>query len=127
VPARLFPLLAAGALLASGCGPAKLDEKKTVEVDPGGDSIKAYNLPAQPKPQRITVEFESDNPVEVAVYKADDAKALESLPASKALATEKAKTSGTLAVDLGPDVATTVVVTALSKKSSVKLHMTNRK
>lgn len=125
MPARLFSLLAAGALLASGCGPAKLDEKKTADLDTG--DIKAFNLPAQPKPQRITVEYEATNPIEISVYKADDAKNLESLPASKALKTEKATTNGTLAVDLGPDVATTVVVSALSKKATVTLHMTNRK
>ncbi len=126
MPARPCLLIAALVLLApSGCGPAKLDETKNYDLEPG--DVKSIILPAQPKPQRLTVEFESNEPVDVAVYKSDDAKELYSLPVSKALAIERAKTSGTLTADLGPDIATTVVVSALSKKASVKVHVTNRK
>ncbi|MBN9522161.1 hypothetical protein J0H58_27185 [bacterium] len=119
-------LIAAIILLApAGCGPAKLDETRNYDLEPG--DVKSIILPAQPKPQRLTVSFDSNEPVDVAVYKSDDAAELFSLPTSKALAIERAKTSGTLTADLGPDVATTVTVSALSKKATVKVHVTNRK
>ncbi len=124
MPARLLAL-AAAFLVLSGCGPAKLDETRTYDLEPG--DLKVLQLPAQPKPQRLTVEFEANNPVEVVVYKAEDANDMNNLPASKALASEKAKTTGTVVVDLGPDVATSVVVIGLGKKASVKVHVTNRK
>ncbi|HEX4607475.1 MAG TPA: hypothetical protein VH092_04645 [Urbifossiella sp.] len=127
MPARLLtPVVAVALFAAAGCGPAKLDEKKSYEVDPR--ETKFVTLPAQPKPQRLTVEFESDEPIEIGVYKDDDIKDREApLPTSKAFVVEKTKTSGTVTVDLGPDVSTTVTVTALGKKANVKLHMTNRK
>jgi hypothetical protein len=121
-------VVALGFLAPAGCGAAKLDETKTVVVEPREN--KACILPAQPRPQRLTVEFESDNPVDVAVYKGEDVQGedkLSSPPVSKALATQSAATKGTLTVDLGPDVATSVVVSGLGKGANVKLHMTNRK
>lgn len=126
MPARPCLLVAALALLVpAGCGPAKLDETKNWTVEPG--DVQSIILPAQPKPQRLTVEFESSEPVDAGIYKTDDAKELHSLPVSKALAVERGKTSGTLTADLGPDVSTTVTVGALSKKATVKVHVTNRK
>ncbi len=125
MPARLLTLAAAVFLLSSGCGPAKLDESRTYDLDPG--EIKFLQLPAQPKPQRLTVEFEATSPIEVVIYKAEDAKDLENLPASKALASEKSKTTGTVVSDLNPDVATSIVVIGLGTKTTVKLHVTNRK
>lgn len=126
MPARPCLFVAALALLVpAGCGPAKLDETKTWTLEPG--DVQSITSPAQPRPQRITVEFESNEPVDVGIFKADDATNLNSLPVSKALAIERNKTTGTLTADLGPDVSTTVTVGALSKKATVKVHVTNRK
>jgi hypothetical protein len=127
VPARPLLVLAAVAFLApSGCGPAKLDETKSYSLNPGDTQTLA--LPAQPRPQRLTVDFDADNPVEVFILKTADVSDPDApLPTGKALAIERAKASGTLSVDLGPDTATTVAVTALSKQTNVKLHLTNRK
>jgi hypothetical protein len=127
VPTRPLLVFAAVVFLTpSGCGPAKLDETKTYTLPPG--ETKPLTLPAQPRPQRLTVEFEADNPVEVGVYKTADVSDPDApLPTGKALAIERAKDSGVLSVDLGPDVSTTVTVTALSKQTNVKLHLTNRK
>ena len=126
MPTRSLLFLAAVVLLApAGCGPAKLDEKKTYQIVPGDTQMMI--LPKQPRPQRITVEYQSDQPVEVGIYKSEDVKEGENLPASKALGVEKAKTSGTVTADLGPDVATTVTVSALGKSCSVTLHVHNKK
>jgi hypothetical protein len=122
---RRFCVPAALLLILAGCGPAKLDETKNWTIEPG--DVQSIILPAQPRPQRLTVEFESGEPVDVGLYKTDDAKDLYSLPVSKALAVERGKTSGTLTADLSPDVSTTVTVNALSKKTTVKVHVTNRK
>jgi hypothetical protein len=126
VPVRPCLFVAALVLLApAGCGPAKLDDTKNWTIEPG--DVQSIILPAQPKPQRLTVEFESSEPVDVGIYKTDDTTDLHSLPVSKALAVERGKTSGTLTADLGPDVSTTITAGALSKKATVKVHVTNRK
>jgi hypothetical protein len=122
----LLFLAAIAFLPLAGCGPAKLDITKTYKVVPGDTQFVI--LPAQPKPQRITVEYEADQPVEIGVYKSDDVKDQDTaLPTSKALKVEKATTTGTVAVDLNPDVSVTVTVTGLGKEAGVKLHITNRK
>ena len=118
----LVPLLA---LAAAGCGPAKLDYKKSDTVDPG--ESKLYELPTQPKPQRLTVEFKSNEPVTVGVYNAADVKEDAILPESKARKVERAQTSGTLVVDLAPGDATTITVSGLGKKAAFEIQATNRK
>lgn len=124
--ASLFCGLIAVALLApAGCGPAKLDETKSYQLTPGDTQMMI--LPKQPKPQRITVEYESDQPVEVGIYKSEDVKEDSHPPSSKALAIDRAKASGTISADLSPDVATTVTVSALGKQANVKLHVHNKK
>jgi len=124
---RSFLFLAAVVLLApGGCGPAKLDEKRTWPVIPG--EVQTMTLPKQSRPQRVTVEYESDQPVDVGIYKAEDVKEGETnLPTSKALAIDRAKTTGSIQADLGPDVATTVTVTGLGKSATVKVNVHNKK
>ncbi|HYH67087.1 MAG TPA: hypothetical protein VD866_20495 [Urbifossiella sp.] len=130
---RSFLFLAAVVLLApGGCGPAKLEETRTwtVSASDSGMSgeVKTMMLPKQPKPQRITVEYESNQPVDVGIYKSEDVKEGDiNLPTSKALALDRAKSAGSIQADLGPDVATTVTVTGLSKTATVKLTVHNKK
>ena len=80
-------------LLGSGCGPAKLNETKNLSVDAG--DAKSIDLPAVPKPQKITVEFSSTNSdVTVYLFKEEDAKGEDGLhmsDAKKALAKETGK------------------------------------
>ena len=125
MPTRSILVLPAVVLFAlAGCGPAKLDEKKTYPVSAGDTQMMI--LPKQPKPQRITVEFESDQPVDIGIYKSEDVEG-GTLPSSKALGIERAKDKGTVTADLGPDVATTVTITALGKTANVKVHVHNKK
>lgn len=123
---RSILFLAAVVVLApAGCGPAKLDETKTYSVTAGDTQMMI--LPKQPKPQRITVEYESNQPVDVAIYKSEDVKEGEAMPTSKALGIDRAKEKGTVTADLAPDVATTVTVTGLGKTATVKVHVHNKK
>lgn len=121
---RPILFLAALLLAPAGCGPAKLDEKKTWPITAGDTQM--MHLPKQSRPQRVTVEYESDQPVDVAIYKSEDVKEGDLVP-SKALAIDRAKTTGTIAADLGPDIGTTVTATALGKAANVKIHVHNRK
>ena len=126
MPSRSFLFMAAVVLLApAGCGPDKLDQKKTWSVVPGETQMML--LPKQARPQRVTVEYESDQPVDVGIYKSEDVKEGDLLPVSKALAIDRAKDKGSISADLGPDVATTVTVTGLGKSANVKVHVHNRK
>jgi hypothetical protein len=126
MPTRSILFLAAAVLLApAGCGPAKLDEKRSYSVVSGETQMML--CPKQPQPQRITVEYDSDQPVDVGIYKSEDVKEGDVLPTSKALAVDRAKSKGSISADLGPDVATTVTVTGLGKTANVKFHVHNRK
>lgn len=127
--ARLIPCVAAAALLGlAGCGPAVLDQRVNWVIDPGETPARALDLDAQPKPQTLTVEYESSAAeVEVGVYKAADAKELETVQTSKALKAESGKKSGSLTVDIPEKTAVRVVVGGSRKKTDVKLHVTNKK
>lgn len=120
-------VVAAGLVAAAGCGPAKLDETRTYSLDPGGDSGRALDLPAQPKPQTITVTYESAEPVGVGIYKAGDVGEGLFVQPAKALKAEAGKTAGTLTADVPENTATRVVVSVETKKTDVKLHVTNKK
>ena len=62
-----------GIATASGCGPAKLNQSKTFTLDAG--DTQSIDLDAQPKPQKITIEFASSaGDVVVYVFKESDAK-----------------------------------------------------
>jgi hypothetical protein len=122
-------MLAFGLFWMSGCGPAKLNVNKTLDLD--SDEVKAIDLPAEPKPQKVTVDFSSaDGEVSVYVFKESDAKGEEGLlnagaNSKKALA-DKAGTSGNLTVDIPENTATRVIVRSRGKKTSVNLKITNQ-
>jgi hypothetical protein len=117
-------VLLVGLLSVSGCGPAKLDVTKTLELN-GETPARSIELPEQPKAQKIKVEFDAgDAEVNVGVFKAADAN-LDSLDFSKAIAAEKGKKSGTITADVPEKTTATIVAEMASKKASVKVHATN--
>ena len=120
-------ILAVGFASLSGCGPAKLDVTKTLDLNT--EDAKAILLDAQSKPQKINVEFEATNgTVYVLLFKdADVAKDEDGIvPANKALGSKANEKSGSFAVDVPENTATRVVVRNASGKTDVKVHVTNR-
>lgn len=124
--ARVFAvLLASGFLVLSGCGPAILDETRSWNMDAA--ETQSLGMDAQSKPQTITVECESTSAnVTVGLFKESDAKDLNSIQFSKALKSESATKKGSFAVDVPEKTATRVVVES-SGKTTVNLHVTNKK
>jgi hypothetical protein len=121
-------VVVAGLLGLAGCGPAKLDVNHTLSIEPG--EAKALDLKAQPKPQAVTVEYDSAAvEVTVGLFKAADVPDadMEAVPLTKALKGETGKKDGTFTADVPADTATRVVVRGANKKTDVKLHVTNRK
>lgn len=129
---RLFPsaLVAVALVWLAGCGPAKLNVNKTLELD--SDGVNSIDLPAEPKPQKITVEFSSsDGEVSVYVFKEDDAKGEAGLlaapaKADKALAKQTGQ-AGSLTADIPENTPTRVIVRSEGKKTNVTLKITNQK
>src|SRR5689334_4048759 len=119
--------VALGALFLAGCGPAKLNENRKMDLLDG--EAKAIDLPAVSKPQKITVEFSSpDTEVSVLVFKAEDAKGDEGIlgaDAAKAIAYKKGK-ADKFTADVPENTATRVVVRGAGKKTEVQLKITNQ-
>lgn len=131
MPTRVaLAALSLGLLLAGGCGPAKLNETTTLTLDKD-TMAKGVKLPAQPKPQTITVEFSSsDGEVFVGVFKDADVKddeAMGLVASSKALGSKKSK-GETFTVEVPENTATQVIVRDHKlAKTEVKLKITNAK
>jgi hypothetical protein len=128
MPTRfLSPLLACGVLFLAGCGPAKLNESRTWDLDSG--EARGLDLPAISKPQKINVEFSStDGETSVYVFKEEDAKGEEGLMnadtnAKKALAYKTSK-GETFSVDVPENTATRVIAFS-RRKTTVNLMVTN--
>ena len=128
MPTRLSTiLLACGALFLAGCGPAKLNESRTWDLD--GGEARGLDLPAISKPQKINVEFSStDGEVSVYVFKEEDAKGEEGLMnadtnAKKALAYKTSK-GETFSADV-PENTATRVIAFTRRKTTVNLKVTN--
>jgi hypothetical protein len=128
MPTRfLSPLLACGVLFLAGCGPAKLNESRTWDLDSG--EARGLDLPAISKPQKINVEFSStDGEISVYVFKEEDAKGEEGLMnadtnAKKALAYKTSK-GETFSVDVPENTATRVIAFS-RRKTTVNLKVTN--
>lgn len=124
-------LLAIALIWVSGCGPGKLNETRTWELE--GDETRAIDLPAQTKPQTITVEYSSPEEVTVYVFKEEDARGEEGLlnaPANskKCLPpSPKRGKSESFSVDIPENTATRVVVRPSGKATKVDLKITNKK
>jgi hypothetical protein len=118
--------LALGAFAFIGCGPSKLNETKTWEMEVGDG--KALDLPAVSSKQTLNVEFSSsDGDVAVFVFKEEDAKGEDGIlssASSKALKSAKGK-GETFTVDVDPNTPTRVIVRDQMKKTTVKLKVSN--
>jgi len=127
---RLVPAaaLAVGVLCLTGCGPGKLDQSRSWEIDNG--EAKAIDLPAIAKPQNIKVEFtSSDSDVYVLLVKEADAKGDEGLMdisnGAKALGKKDGK-SGDFTAEIPENTPTRVIVRGAQKKTKVDLKITNQ-
>jgi hypothetical protein len=124
---RLLTVVVSFAALALlGCGPSKLNESKSWELDSG--DARALDLPAVSKAQKVNIEFSSsEGEISVYVFKEEDAKGDDGLFGSdskKALAFKKAK-SDTFSADVPENTATRVIVRGIDKKTKVTLKVTN--
>jgi hypothetical protein len=128
MPTRLLVgVLALGAFVGFGCGPSKLNESKKWDLEFG--DLRALDLPAVAKPQKINVEFSSSaGDVTVYVFKEEDVKGPEGLESAdskekKALVAKRGK-GETFSVDIPENTPTRVIVSAHAK-TSVTLKVTN--
>ena len=125
MPSRSICAAAALTLLfIAGCGPGKLDITKEYDMD--GDPQMIF-CPPQPKPQKITVEFESDKSdiVVMLIKSADIPKEEESnVPTSKAIEFKKGK-SGSFSGDVPANTETTVLLRG-GLKTHVKVRVHNQ-
>ncbi len=127
-PALLVFALAV--LFAPGCGPGKLNETKTLTLDKEV-SVRAIDLPANKKAQKITVDFtSSDGEVFVGAFKQEDAKdddALTSVVSTKALGSKKGK-ADSFTVDVPENTAIRVIARGhTAAKTDVTVKLTNSK
>jgi hypothetical protein len=123
---NLAAAIAVGLIFASGCGPAKLSDNRTLRMDGGEDQI--LELDPQPKPQKINVDFSSSGvDVSVFLYKEEDLRGKEGTaganPAKALGKVEKAK-EGHFSVEVPPNTATKVIVQSM-KKTEVKIKLSN--
>lgn len=128
MPKRLLTLaIACGAIALVGCGPGKLNESKTWDID--GGVAMALDLPPVSKSQKINVEFSSSaGDVLVAVFKEEDAKGEDGLlnadtNVKKALASKTSK-GETFSADVPENTPTRVIVYS-KQKTTVNLKVTN--
>lgn len=105
----------------------KLDVSRTWELDP--NEARGLELPGQPGPQTITVEFRSSTAeVSVYVFRLADAKGADGLLTAdpkKALAGTTGKV-GTVKAELPEKTPVWVVVRGASAKTTVDVKLTNQ-
>ncbi|QJW98973.1 hypothetical protein [Frigoriglobus tundricola] len=124
----LLALIALGLLSAAGCGPAKLNENKTLTLDAG--DAKGLDFPAISNAQTITIDFKSSaGEVSVYLFNEADAKGEDGLLTSdpkKALGLKKGK-EGSFEVNVPEKTATRIIVRGANEKTTVTLKATNAK
>jgi hypothetical protein len=129
---RPFASLVAGLWILglAGCGPARLNETRTWSLT-SGTSARALDLPAQPKPQTITVEFSSTaNEVSVYLFKADDAKGEDGIAFadSKLALGGKSKSKGdSFSAEVPANTATRLIARSGGRDTEVTIKVTNQK
>ena len=127
---NLTAAVAAVAVLAlAGCGPGKLSEVKSFDMESG--NVKAFDTPAQKVAQTVKVEVSSDNPVDVYALpgvSVDDAVNMLPEEAKKKAAGSKEKvTSGsfTVPVPAGQGLAVWVGVSDNGTRAKGTVKLTN--
>lgn len=125
---RCRPVLVAFALFAVvGCGPAKLNESRSLALDSG--EAKAIDLPAVSKAQNVTVEFTSSaGEVTVFLFSEADAKGGDGLLLSdpkKALGQKQGK-EGSFTAEVPANTPARVIVRKASAKTEVNVKVTNK-
>ena len=114
-------------LFLAGCGPAKLNESRSYELNPAeGDG---FLLDKQSKPQKINIEFtSSESEVTVLLFKAEDVPGEEkplSVDEQKALGFKKGK-ADSFSVDVPENTETRLVIRGAMKKTKVDVKVTNK-
>lgn len=118
-------VLAVGMVGIAGCGPGRLDESRTYNMDT--HDAPYMELTPQSKAQTIKIEFESSAAeVDVGLFRSADLKDPADANFSKALKSEVQKKSGSFSVEVPENTATTVVLGNAKAKTDVKIHVTNR-
>ncbi len=120
-------LFALALLVVVGCGPAKLNESRSLTLDSG--EAKAIDLPAVAKAQNVTVEFTSSaGEVTVYLFKESDAKGEDGMllsDAKKALGQKQGK-EGSFTTEVPENTPTRVIVRKASAKTEVTVKITNK-
>jgi hypothetical protein len=123
-------VLAAGLLALSGCGPAKLEVKKTKTVAP--QDYELVGLQKQPEQQKITVEVDASEPVNILVIDSAsepgfDGKSPEQQQALAKYGKKMGVKKDSLAADVPANTAVTVAIGGAPKTAEVKYSISNRK
>ena len=123
-------VLVAGLFALAGCGPAKLEVNKTVTIEP--NDFNMIGLPKQSQPQKITVDVDATEPVNVYVIDSAKEAGFPDMAAEKqAEAAKYGKKLGVkkdaLTAEVPENAEVTVAVGGGMKKSEVKISISNRK
>ena len=124
-------LLLASALMLTGCGPAKLNESKSVTLT-GDSPATTFSLKAQSSVQKLKIDVAMDSPVNVYVFlekdapKMDDNFDVAGKWAEKAKASKKEVSKEAFTADIPANEAAVVVVTVgKAGKGTGTLKITN--
>jgi hypothetical protein len=123
-------VLLAGLVTLSGCGPAKLEVSKTKTVEAA--DYELVGLPKQSQEQKITIEVDATEPVNILVIDSSAEKGFDGLAPADQVAKGKygKKTNvkkDSLTADVPANAAVTVAIGGGTKRGEVKYSISNRK
>jgi len=123
-------VLVAGLFALAGCGPAKLEVNSTATIDP--NDYKMIGLQKQSQPQKVTIEVDATEPVNVYVIDSSKEAWFPDLSPDKQAETAKyGKKLGvkkdSLTADVPENAEVTVAIGGATKKTDVKISISNRK
>lgn len=123
-------VLSAAVLGLAGCGPPKLDERGSKTLTMGDFSL--LELPKVGQPQKITIEVEATEPVNVYVIDSSIKDGFENLSKEKQEAAAKygkkmQVTKDSLSADVPANTGVTVAIGGAMKKTEMKYSLSNRK
>lgn len=120
--ARLVPLVL---LVATGCGPAKLNEARNYSMTPG--TPQGFDLPVIGKAQTLTIEYTS-SAADVSIYVIKDPPAeMDDKPAAASVLGTGTGKSGTVTAAVPAKTAVRVMVGGAKGNTDVALKVTNAK